>query len=183
MRQVFLLLFLGFLPACSSAEAPPGEEIPAAQQTVQSETRGTAEVSIGDTYISVKYGRPELQGRDMLGRLQDGQVWRLGMDEATTFETSKDLAFGSTIIQAGRYSIWAKKVSSDEWRLIFNSEADIFGTEHNAENDIAEIVLAKTELEESVDKFTIEVASTSGTSGEILMTWDTAQLRATFSVN
>ena len=81
--------------------------------------RGTIEVTLGEIQVSVNYGRPQLQGRDMISQLQAGQVWRLGMNEATALETTGVLAFGAALIEAGRYSLWAKKVSADEWRLIF----------------------------------------------------------------
>ncbi len=105
------------------------------------------------------------------------------MNDATTFETSSDLMLGDTVLQAGRYSIWAKKVSSDDWRLLFNSEADIWGLDRKAENDIAESPLETSELAESVEQFTIEMNPVDEDGAEILMTWDTLQLRATFNVS
>ena len=181
---VFLALTFGSA-ACSSpqtaeqAPASGGEETEAAP----SSNRGTAEIRLGATLVSINYGRPELQGRDMLSQLQDGQVWRLGMNDATTFETNGDLTLGDTVIQAGRYSIWAKKVSSDDWRLIFNSEPDVWGLDHNPASDIAETPLETSELAESVDQFTIELNPVDDRSAEALMKWATLQLRAVFSIN
>ncbi|MCH8320019.1 MAG: DUF2911 domain-containing protein, partial [Acidobacteria bacterium] len=141
-RNFVIFLALTFwAAACSS---PQTAEQPAASSGEQAEpapsgNRGTAEITLGATQVSINYGRPGLQGRDMLSQLQDGQVWRLGMNDATTFETSSDLMLGDTVLQAGRYSIWAKKVSSEDWRLIFNSEPDVGGLNHNPANDIVEI--------------------------------------------
>ena len=101
------------------------------------------------------------------------------MNDATTFETSSDLAFGDTVLSAGRYSIWAKKVSSDDWRLIFNSDPDVGGLNHDPESDIAETPLERSDLTESVEQFTIELKPTDDGRGEALMTWATLQLRAT----
>ena len=103
------------------------------------------------------------------------------MNDATTLESSSDLAFGDTIIQAGRYSIWAKKVSSDDWRLIFNSDPDVGGLNHNPESDVAETPLEHSDLAESVEQFTIELNPVDDSSGEALMKWATLQLRATFT--
>ncbi len=119
----------------------------------------------------------------MLSQLPDGQIWRLGMNDATTLETSSDLAFGDTVLQAGRYSIWAKKVTSDNWRLIFNSEPDVWGLNHNPDSDIAEIPLEHSDLAESVEQFTIELNPTDDGGGEALMKWATLQLRVAFDIS
>ena len=186
MNRVFItVLAVTFLSAaCSSpqtAEQPPasgGEETEAAP----SSNRGTAEITLGATQVSINYGRPELQGRDMLSQVQDGQVWRLGMNEATTFETNSDLTLGNTVIQTGRYSIWAKKIS-DGWSLIFNSEPDVWGLNHNPASDIAEIPLETSDLAETVEQFTIGLNPIDDGTAEILMKWATLQLRAIFNIN
>ncbi len=191
MNRTFFILFVftAMSAACSSpqttteqptASAGEGET---AQEPAASGDRGTAEIVLGSTQASINYGRPELKGREMLSQLPDGQVWRLGMNDATRFETNSDLLFGQTLIQTGRYSIWAKKVSSDDWRLIFNSEADIWGLDRKAENDIAESPLESSELAESVEQFTIEMNPVDEGGAEILMSWDTLRLRATFNVS
>jgi len=139
------------------------------------------QIELGESQVSIDYGRPKLAGRDMISQLPDGQVWRLGMNEATKLETGSHLTFGETLIQAGAYSIWARKVSSDDWRLIFNSEADIFGTDRKAENDLAEAALETSELSESTEQFTIEMTAIGESEAEILMKWGQLQLRSTFT--
>ncbi len=180
----FLALAL-WAAACSSpqtAEQPAdsgGEQAAPAP----SGNRGTAEIALGATQVTLNYGRPQLQGRDMLSQLQDGQVWRLGMNDATTLETNSDLTFGDTVIQAGRYSIWAQKVSSDDWRFIFNSDPDVGGLNRDPESDIAETLLERSDLAESVEQFTIEMNPLDNARAEILMSWATLQLRVAFKVN
>jgi hypothetical protein len=119
----------------------------------------------------------------MLSQLQDGQIWRLGMNDATTVETNSDLTFGDTVLQAGRYSIWAQKVSSEDWHLIFNSDPDVGGLDHNPAGDIAETPLEQSELAESVEQFTIVLNSVDDESAEVLMSWATLQLRAAFNIS
>ena len=179
-----LLVVIGFLlSGCGSettpTEAPPDVDV-AAEPEPES-NRGTIEVTLGEIQVSVNYGRPQLQGRDMISQLQAGQVWRLGMNEATALETTGVLAFGAALIEAGRYSLWAKKVSADEWRLIFNSEADIWGTARKAENDLVEVPLEIAEGLEVVETFTIELTPVSEDDVEMSMAWGTLGLKATFS--
>ena len=185
-RRLVLFIALTFSAvACNSPQT--AEQLPAAggeQATpAPSGNRGTAEITLGATQVSINYGRPVLQGRDMLSQLQDSQIWRLGMNDATTFETNSDLTFGDTVLQAGRYSIWAKKVSSEDWRLIFNSDPDLGGLDHNPAGDIAETPFEHSELAESVEQFTIEFNLVDDESAEVLMSWATLQLRATFNIS
>ncbi len=185
-RNFVIFLVLTFwAAACSSSQTA---EQPAASSGEQGEpasssNRGTVEIALGETQVSINYGRPGLQGRDMLSQLKDGQIWRLGMNDATTFETNGELAIGNTFIQAGRYSIWAKKVSSEDWHLIFNSDPDVGGLDRNPASDFAETPLEYSDLAESVEQFTIELNPVDDGSAEVLMKWATLQLRASFNVS
>ena len=143
MRRCLLMTLLIVAPllACQPAETPaqePAEE--AAAEELAPPNRGTVQTTIGGAEITVNYGRPELKGRDMLGQLGNGGIWRLGMNEATRLETTNDLLFGETSLASGSYSLFAKKLSRDEWHLIFNSEADIWGTQRNPDKDVAEVL-------------------------------------------
>jgi len=182
-KILVLVAFLSLcLFGCQPAEVPEEQAAPA-EEPAPSTNRGTAQVTIGAIEIKIDYGQPELQGRDMLGKLQDGQVWRLGMNEATTLETSGDLTFGESVVPSGKYSIWAKKVSPAEWHLIFNSEPDIWGTERQPDKDVAEVPMEVSQLDESVEQFLIELNATGDMAGEIVMSWATLQLKVPFSVS
>ena len=170
-----ILVVIGLLlSGCGSettpTEAPPDVDVAADPEPESN--RETIEVTLGETQVSVNYGRPQLQGRDMISQLQDSQVWRLGMNEATALETTGVLAFGETLIEAGSYSLWVKKVSADEWRLIFNSEADIWGLARKAENDLVEVPLDISEGLEAVENFTIELTPVSEDDVRWLGGWD-----------
>ena len=140
--------------------------------------RGTAEATVGGAEVSIEYGRPSLQGRDMLGQATDGMVWRLGADQSTTLTTSADLDFSGTTIAAGSYSLFAKK-ASDGWTLLVNSQTGQWGTEHDASLDIAEIPLA-THGGEAREQFTV-VLGGAGNDGMLHFEWGGTILMATFT--
>ncbi len=181
---LFVLIASLALFGCAAAEeeSQPAEPTPEAEEPTAAPDRSKAEAQVGAASVSIDYGRPALKGRDMLSQLPDGGVWRFGMNSSTTLDTSANLAFGETTIEAGQYSLWAKKVSADAWHLVVNSETGIWGTAHNADNDIAEIPFDKSDLAESVEQFTIEISSTGDNSGEIVCQWATLQLKAAFEV-
>ena len=80
-------------------------------------TRGEAKVSLGGKPIVVDYGRPSLKGRDMLGKAEVGQEWRMGADAPTTLDTPVSLTFGGARVPPGQYVLRAKKVSDKDWVL------------------------------------------------------------------
>ena len=43
------------------------------------QSRGKTEATVKGKKITIDYGRPALQGRDMIGMARPGMVWRLGM--------------------------------------------------------------------------------------------------------
>jgi hypothetical protein len=145
--------------------------------------RGVASATFGDAKVSIDYGRPQLQGRDMLARATEGMVWRMGMNEATEIKTDADLKFGETVIPKGSYSLWMKKGSEDKWELVFNKKTGIWGHAHPAEDDFASVPLKASTSEKSVETFTIELTATNETAGMLKATWGTTIVSAEFTVN
>ena len=165
-----------------AAEAPSATAEHTAAAAPAEGNRGTASAMFGDKTVSINYGRPQLQGRDMLAQAADGMVWRMGMNEATEIKTSADLKFGATVIPAGQYSLWMKKVSGDNWELVFNKKTGIWGHEHPASDDFASVPMQMTAMPATVETFTIEVPAQDATAGAIVAKWSKASLSAAFTV-
>ena len=145
--------------------------------------RGTSRATIAGKQISVEYGRPQLRGRDMLGQASAGMVWRTGADQATMLRAAADLVFGNIGVPEGDYSLFTKKVASDQWELLINSKTGIWGTNHNAKNDVATIPLQTMANDTKVEKFTITLNALGGNSGELVLSWGDRSLRTAFKVN
>lgn len=161
-------------PEATTAMDEPAEEAP---------SRGEAVATINEAEIRIEYGRPQLQGRDLKSQAQEGFVWRLGMNEATTLETSKDLAFGDTVVPAGTYTIFARRMSGDQWNLLVNEETGLWGAfDHDPEKDIAEAPMESRPAEESTETLTIEIDPLEENSGEIVVRWGQDVVAAQFTV-
>jgi Protein of unknown function (DUF2911) len=187
---VRILFFTGAflaLVACSKKEksqANDGESDQAATtETPAASDRGTASVTFGSDTVSINYGRPQLKGRDMLAEAYDGIVWRMGMNEATEIKTDADLKFGETAIPKGSYSLWMKKVAANQWELVFNKKTGIWGTEHSAPDDFANVPMTMSKNPESVESFTVELAAKDENSGTLKAIWGTAILSTDFTVS
>ena len=106
----FALLFINFLNAQVKAS-------PAAVATGK----------INGATISINYSSPSVKGRQIWGALVPfNEVWRAGANEATTFETDKDLTIEGSKLPAGKYSFFVIP-KEKECIIIFNKEAKQWG--------------------------------------------------------
>lgn len=87
----------------------------------------TAEGTINGAKITIDYSSPAVKGRVIWGDLVPvGQVWRAGANDATTFETSKDIKVQGQTLPAGKYSLFVIP-NEGESTLIFNKVAKQWG--------------------------------------------------------
>ncbi|HXG92580.1 MAG TPA: DUF2911 domain-containing protein [Blastocatellia bacterium] len=143
--------------------------------------RGTADVTIKGKKITIDYGRPSLRGRDMLGKATTGMVWRLGMNQATTIETTGDLVIAGKELKAGKYSLWAKKTGDNSWALEFHPKTGIWGDPVMTEGFVAELPLKMEQASDSAEQLTISLTDNKGDAG-IKIQWGTALLTGSFKV-
>lgn len=186
VQAAFIMTVLLLFVMCSKkeeAKTETSETTPPAEQPAPAGDRGTASATFGSATVSINYGRPQLKGRDMLAQATDGMVWRMGMNEATEIKTDADLKFGETVVPKGTYSLWMKKVSSDQWHLVFNKKTGIWGTEHPAADDFAEVPLTMATGADTVETFTVELSAANETSGTLKAMWGTSVLSTDFTIS
>ena len=147
---------------------------------VYSADRGTSTVELVGGEATVQYGRPQLGGRDMLGKAKPGMVWRLGMNQTTTLTTEVDLMFGSSKVAKGVYSLLAECTGVDSWNLIVSSEPELRGPSRDPGNDVGVIPLKVSTASQSVEVLTISLNRTGDKSGDIAIEWGNRKLEAAF---
>lgn len=142
--------------------------------------RGTSEITLNGVTLSVEYGRPSLQGRDMLAQAPVGTVWRLGADQATTMSVSGSAVFGNMVAPEGTYSLFLKRVSETQWSLIVNEQTGQWGTEHDPRQDLLGIPMKSEELDEPVEQLTIELTRETDQTGILSIAWGHEILKQRF---
>ena len=143
--------------------------------------RGKSEADFAGKKVTVEYGRPSLNGRDMLSQVTPGMVWRLGSENATTITTDGSLMFGDNMVPAGSYSLFAKK-TDDGWNLLVNSETGQSGLAYDPEKDLFAAPLDVETAEEPAELFTISLMA-DGMAGKMKMQWGTTALVADLMVH
>lgn len=127
--------------------------------------------SIAGAALAIRYSRPSMRGRVIFGNAVPwGRVWRTGANEATVFETSADLVVGGTTIPAGKYSLWTIP-SPDRWKLIVNKNTGQWGTQYDAQYDLARLDMRVEPLRQPMEQFTIAIEP-RGTGGVLKLEWE-----------
>lgn len=94
----------------------------------------TSSYNDGDLKIEINYCKPSAKGRIIFGyeeadALQPyGKYWRLGANEATTFENNKTIWFNDKVLEPGKYSIYAYP-GLEKWVIAVNSDWDRWGAQ------------------------------------------------------
>ena len=69
--------------------------------------KDTAKITLNDLDLKVEYNRPSKRDREIFGALVPfDKVWRTGANEATTFQTNKDLMIDGMLLKKGKYTLW-----------------------------------------------------------------------------
>ena len=86
--------------------------------------------------ISIDYSQPSLKGRTVGTSVEPmkDKVWRMGANEATVFETNKDVTINGQKLPAGKYSLFGLWTDSG-YTLIFNKAYQIWGTQYDQNKD------------------------------------------------
>ena len=132
----------------------------------------TATGTVNGAKITVSYGSPSVKGRAIWGELVPyGQVWRVGANEATTFETSKDIVVEGKKLAAGKYSFFAIP-EKGEWTIIFNTEAKQWGAyKYDAKKDALRVKVKAKKSAAFTEKMTFKV-----TANAVVLNWENLEV-------
>jgi hypothetical protein len=104
-----------------------------------------------------------------------GKVWRTGANEATVFETSKDVTIEGKTLPAGKYGLYT--IPGDkEWTIIFSKSWKQWGTVYKDSEDALRVNVDKGKSSENTEMFTFEIAN----NGNVSMIW--ADTKVVFKV-
>ena len=139
--------------------------------------KDTAKIALNDLKLEVEYNRPSKRDRDIFGALVPyNKVWRTGANEATTFQTNKNLMIDGMLLKKGKYTLWTVPMENT-WKVMFNTKQYQWGVNEKMEPmwdpnyDAIEIEVQKQMIEETVEKFTIAFDNITGNL-KLTMAWD-----------
>jgi hypothetical protein len=172
--------------------------LPAFAQQKRLSPHETISSAISGDRVMMVYGRPYTKNprtgevRKIWGGLVPfGKVWRTGADEATLIVVQKPIVLGGTNIPAGCFSVWTLPNEDGTAKLIINKQIGQWGEDmrdpknvYDEANDVARVDLKKSDLDDSVDQFTISIERDPDVKGGglIKLKWEKTQYTVAFTV-
>jgi hypothetical protein len=139
----FALLASGLMLSTQGANAQNEDK----SKRVSPPAQVTQKIKSG-AIITIDYSQPSVKGRTIGKDLEpmEGKVWRTGANEATVFETSKDITVNGQKLPAGKYGLFTL-FNGKEVTVIFNKTWKQWGAFTYKEAD--DILRVKTKLKEA----------------------------------
>jgi hypothetical protein len=125
--------------------------------------------TIGETTIKIDYSQPSVKGRTIGKDLEpkEGEVWRTGANEATVFETDKDVMINGEALPKGKYALFAL-VKGDEWIFIFNKTWSQWGAyDYKEKDDALRVTVKAGKAAAFAEKMTITISE----KGKVNLLW------------
>lgn len=118
---------------------------------------------IKNTNIDIHYSSPSVKDRKIWGGLVPyDKVWRAGANEATTFETDKDIKVQGKLLPAGKYSFFLIPKEKMKWTAIFNKQPKQWGAfKYNESEDQLRIDVKPKKLRHSQEKLVYHITPES----------------------
>ena len=137
-------------------------------QKAKASPRENVTGKINTATISIDYGSPSVRGRKIWGALVPfDKIWRAGANEATTFETDKDLIVEGEKLPAGKYSVFIIP-NEKECIVIFNKKSDQWGAYNYSQDlDQLRVEVSPKEKTKSAEKLLFIVKE-----NEVALLWD-----------
>jgi hypothetical protein len=131
-----------------------------------------------------------VEGPDFKGLMstREGAVVELTLAPALRLSIDKAVRAGKVTLRpgnqtpgfAGAYSIWLKRVG-DGWRLVFNQEPDVWGSQRDPKSDVGEVDLAYAKGGEPSRPLGVALVPLSADRWRLLMVWGPHEWAADFA--
>ena len=124
---------------------------------------------VREATIAIHYSSPSVKGRIIWGALVPyDKVWRAGANEATTFETDRDIKVEGRLLPAGKYSFFQLPKENAAGTAIFNKEANQWGAfKYDESKDQLRVDIKPTVVHDTVEALNYEI-----TRGGFTLNWE-----------
>lgn len=189
-RWVLVMGVVGtFVAGCGAGPNPVTEQEVVLQCVPQRDTAGRASpydsttVEAGVLQAKICYGRPSAKGRTMIGGelVPYGKLWRTGANEPTIIHLATAAELAGIPLEPGSYSLYTIP-DAESWTVIVNRSITQWGHESTyrgevAAQEVGRATVAREELPEHLETFTIRSEATGPAAAQIMLEWEKTRVR------
>lgn len=165
MKKLFLLTIIAGLFSSLNSAAQQDKSKRPSPPAIVSQTLASGAL------ISIDYSRPSIKGRSMNVLAPAGKIWRTGANEATVFETSKDVTIEGKMLPAGKYSLYTIP-GEKEWTIIFNKTWKQWGTVYLDSEDALRVNVKPGKAAQFTEMLTFDISK----NGKVSLMWGDTQV-------
>jgi hypothetical protein len=140
----------------------------------------SASVALDGGSVKVCYGRPHVNGREIMGKLVPyGEPWRMGADEATALYVPFRASIAGVKVEPGWYSVYAIP-SAKQWQVVVNSDAQRWGVDIDAKvraKDVGTGMVTAEHLATPAELLTISMSKQAPTKATMDVAWADTHVR------
>jgi len=173
LKFSFMILALSLVSTTSFAQERGNNEPRTSPNASVSQT-------IGTTQVTINYGRPSVNGRQVFGELEAyGEVWRTGANESTAITFSGPVMIEGQKVEVGTYALYTIP-REDEWTIIINSKLS-WGTSYDESQDLLRVDVPSMDAPHR-EQFMIFFEEVTNSSAECVLHWNKTKVPFTISV-
>jgi hypothetical protein len=132
----------------------------------------------GEATLDDQYKRPE-----GMAIVPYGHVWRTGANEATQFVITDDVTVNGQKLPAGKYSLHTVP-GKDEWTIVFNGEANQWGSfNYDPAKDTLRVKAKPTWVSDSQEWMAFSIDPVADNSAVVNIRWEKVRVPFTVEVD
>lgn len=165
MKKILSMLVLVGLFATQVNAQKPAED---KNKRPSPPAKVTQKIASGAT-ITIDYSQPSVKGRTIGKDLEpmEGKVWRTGANEATTFQTDKDITVNGAALPAGKYGFFTI-FNGNDVTLIFNKTWKQWGAfDYKMADDQMRVNAKSSDVTPASEKMTFTI----NPQGQVNLLW------------
>lgn len=145
--------------------------------------RGYVRQRVGVTNISIDYGRPKVNDRNIFGGVVPyGRVWRAGANENTVFTVTTPVTVNGTALPAGSYGLHMIP-REGTWTVIFSKQNSAWGSYfYDEKQDAARIEIRPT-IGRHTEMLTFDFTDVTSSNAMLEMRWSTISITCSVGVD
>jgi len=129
--------------------------------------------------VRVVYSRPQMKGRKIFGELlKYGDMWRVGANETTEITFFQDVTINGTKVRKGKYGLFAKLISADEWEFIIHTNLPSWGNaNHDEKKNVVTVKVKTAKTPKTLEALSMLLVENGTNQVDLVVGWENTMAR------